>query len=276
MPRTWFLTGCSTGIGRQLAEFALARGENVVATARRPETLESLAGADSACLRLALDVTDAAQIEAARAAALERFGRVDVLVNNAGYGYFSTQEEANLTDVRAMYETNVFGLIAMTQAFLPHFREQKNGVIVHLSSMAGHMGTPRGGFYQSTKWAVEALGESLSLEVAPFGVRVVLIEPGRYETKFSTSAQVGPREADPDSPYAELRAEWTEHGGALFPESQDPAEVIEATWNAVESSEPLLRVPVGRDATMVVEERERQGGRAFAEWMRERLSPLSR
>lgn len=272
--KVWLITGCSTGIGRLLSERCLREGDRVVATARNVDTLSDLAGAtDENCLRVRLDVHDAATIEAAVHAARDRFGRVDVLVNNAGYGYIATQEEADLDAVRNMFETNVFGLVAVTQAVLPEFRERGSGVVVNLSSMAGHMATPRVGFYQASKWAVEALSEALSMEVGSLGIRVVVVEPGRYETKFSTSAQLASAEEDPNSPYAALRGRWHAGAGTLFPDFQDPLEVVESTWQAVHGDDLLIRVPVGVDANLVVDRRQELGDSGFAEWMRSKLHP---
>ncbi|MGE3164073.1 MAG: SDR family oxidoreductase [Planctomycetota bacterium] len=272
MSRVWFLTGCSSGIGWLLAQRVLDEGDWVVATARDPATLESLSARGNArLLKLPLDVTRPDQVAATVARAYEHYGRLDVLVNNAGYGYFAPQEEADLVEVEGMFATNVFGLIRMTQAVLPIFREAQSGVVVNLSSMAGRIATPRGGFYQASKWAVEALSEALSLEVANFGIRVVVIEPGRFDTRFSASARPGPREQDAESPYAELRKRWTEAAQRLYPDLQDPREVVDATWGAVAGNAPFVRVPVGRDSQHVIEQRERLGASGFVEWMRSRL-----
>lgn len=275
MSRTWLISGCSTGIGRLLAERALAEGDRVVATARKPETLADIgADCEDRVLRHALDVTSSDSIREVVAAARERFDDIDVLVNNAGVGYFSTQEEADLAGVRAMYEVNVFGLIALTQVVIPRMRERETGTVINISSMAGHMATPRGGFYQSSKWAVEALSECLSLELGNFGVRVIAVEPGRYETSFSTSVQLGPEEQNPESPYAALRERWHRGAMELYPEFQNPAEVVEATWNALQNDALLQRIPVGNDAIQVVEQRQALGDAGFAEWMREQWHPV--
>ena len=152
-------------------------------------------------------------------------------------------------------------------------RERGSGIVVNISSVAGHMATPRGGFYQSSKWAVEALSECLSLELGNFGVRVIVVEPGRYETNFSTSAQLGPEEGNPDSPYADLRERWHRGAMELYPEFQNPSEVIDSTWDAVARDELLLRVPVGKDATHIIEQRAKLGDAAFVEWMRGNWHP---
>lgn len=272
MSRVWFITGCSSGFGKLLAQRALDEGDSVVATAREARSLDELTPANAGKLiKQRLDVRRGEQVDDAVAEARERFGRIDVLVNNAGYGYFAPQEEADLAEVERMFETNVFGLIRMTQAVLPMFREAGAGVVVNLSSMAGRIATPRGGFYQASKWAVEALSEALSLEVGGFGVRVIVVEPGRYDTKFSASARPGPREQDSTSPYSELRQRWTQAAQRLYPDLQDSREVVEATWSAVLGREVFVRVPVGKDSRFVIEQRERLGATGFVEWMRSRL-----
>lgn len=271
MSKTWFITGCSTGIGRLLSEALLDRGENVIATARNVESLEELGRhAEDRLMRLPLDVRNQMQIHDAVAQGLERFGKIDVLVNNAGYGYFGTQEEGELEEIRAMYETNVFGLIAVSQAVIPHMRSRQSGTIVNLSSMAGRMATPRGGFYQSTKWAVEALSEAQYLELSSFGIHMVIVEPGAYETDFaSRSARRTAAEEDPNSPYADIRKVWVENASRdLFPYRQNPIEVIEAIVLSVESDQPFVRIPVGQDALHVVSQRSELGMDGFVEWMR--------
>jgi NADP-dependent 3-hydroxy acid dehydrogenase YdfG len=222
--QTWFITGCSTGFGRLLADALHARGDRVVATARDPRTLAEIGRSDEArVLRLPLDVTVPSQIAAAVAATRTRFGEIDVLVNNAGYGYFATQEEGDLAEIRAMYETNVFGLLAVTQAVLPAMRARGAGTIVNLSSIAGRIGTPRSGLYQSSKWAVEALSESLHHEVSSFGLRVVVIEPGLFATAFPTSARRPDEAATAASPYAAVGESWARNAGEkYFTERQDP------------------------------------------------------
>ena len=270
--KTWFITGCSTGFGRLLAERAFSIGDNVVATARSAQSLGDLGNGDrQRILRLPLDVLDRAQIDAGVTLARERFGEIDVLVNNAGYGYFATQEEGEIEEVRRMFETNVFGLISMMQAVLPHMRRRSSGTIVNLSSISGRIATPRGGFYQSSKWAVEALSESLYLEVSGFGIRVLVIEPGSYETDFSTrSARVAPGESDPKSPYANLRERWKANATRkIFPSRQDPVEVIDAIIDAVHSDLRFVRLPVGVDATSILQRRAQARGGEFVEWMRE-------
>ncbi len=184
--KVWLITGCSSGMGREFAFAALEAGYRVVTTARDPKTLREFVEAHPERARaLALDVTDKRQIEAVVAATIAEFGRIDVLVNNAAYGYLAAIEEGDEDDVRAMFETNFWGLLAMTRAVLPHMRRQKSGHIVQNSSQAGLMSKPGTGYYSTTKWAVEALTEALVEEVAPFGIRVSALEAGPYRTDWA-------------------------------------------------------------------------------------------
>jgi len=272
MSRVWLITGCSSGFGRLLAKEALKSGARVAATGRRVETLEAWSEErPDNLLRLSCDVTRGEEIRLAAARTVEHFGRIDVLVNNAGYGYFATQEEGDIDDIRRMFETNVFGLVRMTQAVLPVMRRQRSGVIVNLSSIAGRVAFPRSGFYNATKFAVEGLSESLYYEVAPFGIRVIVIEPGAYETDF------GPRSAvrsaalsDPNSPYAELVARWTEAVARIFPaKRQDPAEVVAGILKAVAGDAAFVRIPFGVDAVPFVRQRETMSDAEFMQMMRE-------
>lgn len=182
----WFITGCSTGLGRALAERVIARGLRVVATARDAGSIAALAdAAPDRVLTLALDVNDAAAIDAAVAATQEKFGRIDVLVNNAGYGYQSTIEEGVEAEIRAQFDTNVFGLFAMTRAVLPLMRAQRHGNIISITSVAGLAGFPGSGYYAASKHAVEGWSDSLRAEVAPLGIGVTCIEPGPFRTDWA-------------------------------------------------------------------------------------------
>ena len=271
MSRVWFITGCSTGFGRLLVERLHAAGENVVATARSVQSLYDLGSEDEKrILRLPVDVTNPESIAAAVDATLARFGRIEVLVNNAGYGYFATQEEGELEEIRQMFDTNVFGLIAVTQAIVPHMRSQGTGTIVNLSSIAGQIATPRGGFYQASKWAVEALSESLYLEESSFGLRVIVIEPGSYETDFSArSSRVAAIESTGTSPFEAIRERWKASASAkIFVQRQDPAEVVEGIIDAVNSDLRFVRLPIGRDASSVIARRREMDDHEFVEWMR--------
>ena len=182
----WMITGCSTGFGRALTREVLARGWRAVVTARDPAAIADLvAEAPQRALGLALDVTRVEQIQAAVDSALQRFGRIDALVNNAGYGYLAAIEEGEDAAVRAMFETNVFGLVETTRAVLPGMRAQRSGLIVNVSSIGGLTAFAATGYYHATKFAVEGLSESLALEVRPLGIDVMLVEPGPFRTNWA-------------------------------------------------------------------------------------------
>lgn len=182
----WFITGCSSGFGRALARQALARGCNLVATARDPAQLaELLRGHADRALACTLDVTDAEQIRSAVAAAEARFGRIDVLVNNAGYGYQAAVEEGEEAQIRALFDTNVFGLFALTRAVLPGMRSRRHGHVLNITSVAGLLGLAGSGYYAASKHAVEGWSDSLRAEVAPLGIKVTCVEPGSFRTDFA-------------------------------------------------------------------------------------------
>src|SRR4051794_9413226 len=178
MSKTWFVTGAARGIGASIVRAALAAGDRVVATGRDPEAIAASFGRAEAVLALRLDVTGRQEVEAAVAAALERFGRIDVLVNNAGYGHFGMFEESTPEEAERQFATNVFGLFDLTRAVLPAMRRQRAGHVVNISSVAGIRGGPGGSLYCASKHAVEGFSESLAHEVSPFGIRITLVEPG--------------------------------------------------------------------------------------------------
>jgi len=182
----WFITGCSTGFGNELARQVIARGDRAAVTARDTSRLADLvAGHDETVLALELDVTRPDQIEAAVAAASERFGRIDVLVNNAGYGYMATVEEGEEAEIRRQFDANVFGLFAMTRAVLPIMRQQRSGHVISITSVAGFIGFPGSGYYAASKHAVEGWSDSLAAEGRPLGIKVTCIEPGPFRTDWA-------------------------------------------------------------------------------------------
>lgn len=182
----WFISGCSTGFGRELAKLVLAKGWRAVVTARDRQRVADLAsGSEARVLALALDVTDDAQIAAAVAAAEERFGTIDVLVNNAGYGYQSSIEEGVDAEIRAMFDANVFGLFALTRAVLPGMRRRRSGYVVNITSLSGLAGFAASGYYAASKHAVEGWADSLHAECGPLGIRVTCVEPGPFRTDWA-------------------------------------------------------------------------------------------
>ncbi|MEO8674622.1 MAG: oxidoreductase [Casimicrobiaceae bacterium] len=244
----WMITGCSTGFGRELARQLLERGTRVVLTARDPATLRELAAAHPAtALAIALDVTRKADIEGAVRESLRAFGAVDVLVNNAGYGYYAPIEEGDEASVRTMFETNFYGLIALTQAVLPSMRARRRGFVVNISSVGGLVAHPGSGFYAASKFAVEAVSEALSKEVAPLGIRVLLVEPGPFRTKFLDNSQGDPGVAIPD--YAEtVGARRAAVNAGRGKQPGDPVRGAAAIIAAVESPSPPLRLVLGAQA----------------------------
>src|SRR5271166_2099156 len=244
----WLITGCSTGFGRHLAKFLVERGYRVAATARDPEAVADIAtGNAETAVALKLDVTRQAEIEAAVADTRRAFGRVDVLVNNAGYGYLAAVEEGEDADIRAMFETNFFGLAAMTRAVLPVMRAQKSGAIVNISSMGGFIGFPGSGYYAATKFAVEGLSESLSKEVGPLGIKVIIVEPGPFRTDWAGRSIKTPKR--PVEAYAETAiARRNQIQSISGSQPGDPVRAAEAIIAAVEQTNPPLRLPLGNFA----------------------------
>ncbi len=241
----WFITGCSTGFGRELSVILLKRGYRVVVTARDKAKVDDIvAGHDKNGLALTLDVDKQNQIDAAVKAAEARFGRIDVLVNNAGYGYLAAVEEGDDSDVRAMFDTNFFGLAAMTRAVLPIMRAQKSGAIVNISSIGGFIGFPGSGYYAATKFAVEGLSEALSKEVAPLGIKVIIVEPGPFRTDWAGRSLKTPKK--PVDAYTETAiARRRQIQGVSGSQAGDPVRASEAIITAVEQAHPPLRLPLG-------------------------------
>jgi NADP-dependent 3-hydroxy acid dehydrogenase YdfG len=262
----WFITGCSTGFGRELATLILNRGWNAVVTARNTDQITDFASAHPEnALVLALDVNDKAQIASAVANAQERFGKIDVLVNNAGYGYFSSIEEGEEDKIRAQFETNVFGLISMTQAVLPGMRAQHSGHIVNFSSIGGLRAFTATGFYHATKFAVEGLSESLSQEVAPLGIKVLLVEPGPFRTDWAgRSTSRTPVQIDDYKTTVGARMNASLSGSGK--QQGDPVRAAEAIIKAVESDSPQLRLLLGEPAYRMAMEKVDMLKQNFENW----------
>lgn len=242
----WFITGCSTGFGRELAKYVLERGYRTVVTARNPDEVKDVVAKGEA-LALKLDVTDQGQIDAAIKAAEEKFGRIDVLVNNAGIGYFGAIEESEEEQVRRMFEVNVFGLSRMIHAVLPDMRKRRKGFIVNLSSVAGLRSFPALGYYNATKFAVEGLSEALWQEVEPLGINVMLVEPSGFRTDWAgRSANESKVQIDD---YAKTAGEWrSEIRADSGKQPGDPVRAAQAIVKAVESTHPPHRLLLGNNA----------------------------
>lgn len=248
----WFITGCSTGFGRELAKILLERGYRVVVTARSADKVADItAPYPETALALALNVDKPDEIAASISAAKTKFGRVDVLVNNAGFGYLAAVEEGEDAEIRAMFETNVFGLAAMTRAVLPIMRAQKSGHIVNISSMGGVCGFPGIGYYNATKFAVEGLSEALAAEVAPLGVKVLIVEPGPFRTDWAGRSLKTPKTAIDDyKDTAIARRQSTQ--GYSGTQAGDPVRGVKAIIAAVESEKPPLRLVLGQIALQAI------------------------
>lgn len=245
--RVWFITGCSSGFGRELSRAVLGHGDRLVATARDTSALTGLAAlAPQRVATAQLDVTDAGSIRAAVAHADTAFGRIDVLVNNAGYGLAGTLEELAEQDLRLEFETNLFGALAVTRAVLPVLRRQRSGHIVQMSSVNGVLPVPGGSAYTGTKFALDGMSEALAAEVAHLGIRVTIVEPGAFRTDFNGRSI---RWSAPMPDYAEFMApelkEFEEFRGH---EPGDPARAAQAIVAAAAMDDPPLRLPLGTDA----------------------------
>jgi NAD(P)-dependent dehydrogenase (short-subunit alcohol dehydrogenase family) len=251
----WFITGCSTGFGRELSKMLLDDGYRVVVTARDPAKIADIVAAHSETgLALALNVDDQSQIAFAVKAAQEKFGRIDVLVNNAGYGYLAAVEEGEDSEIRAMFETNVFGLAAMCRAVLPIMRAQKSGTIVNISSMGGVCGFAGIGYYNATKFAVEGLSEAMAKELEPLGVKILIVEPGPFRTDWAGRSLKTPEKViDAYAETAVARRKATQAYSGT--QAGDPVRGARAMIQAVEQKNPLLRLVLGSVAQDVISAR---------------------
>lgn len=246
---TWFITGCSTGLGRAFAEAVLAAGGSVVVTARDAERVQDIADtAPDRALALSLDVTDPTAVTAAVAAAEERFGRVDVLVNNAGYGYRAAVEEGETEAVQRLFDTHVFGPTRLVQAVLPGMRARGTGTIVNISSIGARISPAGSGFYSAVKAATEALSASLRKEVQPLGIDVMVVEPGAFRTDFAGRSLT--QSATPIEAYADTAGKRRiEHDTVHGTQPGDPAKAAQALITAVEADETPYMLLLGNDAS---------------------------
>ncbi len=241
--KTWFITGTSRGFGREWAIAALDRGDRVAATARDTASLDDLVQTyGDAVLPLALDVTDRSAVTVAVAQAHQRFGRLDVVVNNAGYGQFGMIEEISEREARAQFETNVFGALWVTQAALPFLREQGSGHIVQVSSIGGISAFPNIGIYNGSKWALEGISQALAAEVAEFGIHVTLVEPAGYSTDWGGASA---KHADALDAYEPVRAKAAELRKSRQSSPGEPTATREAILEVVDAEKPPLRIFFG-------------------------------
>ena len=261
----WLITGCSTGIGREIARAALEAGHQVVVTARRPETVADLVDEfDDTAVAAALDVTDPAQVSAAITIAHDVFGGIDVLVNNAGYGYMSAVEEGEDAEIRRLFDTNFFGVVDTIQKVLPEMRERGSGHIINISSMTGLVANPPNVFYSCTKFALEALGEGLAKEVAGFGIKVSSIEPGAFRTDWAARSMH--ESGEPIDDYADIQGrkdlirQFAEHLPG------NPRKVGEAAVMLAGLDDPPLRLLLGEDVLAATREKLAQMSASIDEW----------
>ena len=252
--RVWFITGASRGFGALIAEAALEAGDAVVATARDPDTVTARLGAHERLLATRLDVTSEAEAHEAAGQAVKKFGRIDILVNNAGYGLLGAIEEASAAETSKLFGTNVFGLLGVTRAVLPHMRRQRSGHVINISSVGGYTGYPGWGVYGATKFAVEGISEALAGEVAPLGIKVTVVEPGFFRTDFldETLAGRAPRSRSTTTARASATPARTP------PTSTTASAAIRASWRApssqlVNAKNPPLRLPLGSDTVERIE-----------------------
>nr|WP_055505196.1 SDR family NAD(P)-dependent oxidoreductase [Nonomuraea pusilla] len=267
MSKVWFVTGSSRGLGRNFVEAALSRGDRVAATARTVADLEELAATyGEAVLPLQMDVTDKAAVFASVRRAAEHFGRLDVIVNNAGYAQVGAVEEVTEQQLRAQLETNLFGAVWVIQAALPYLREQRSGHIIQLSSAAGLIAMPLGGAYHASKWALEGLNEALAGEVAEFGVKVTIIEPGGFATRSGKNPDPlnNGHMAQPDPAYDGLRRRLGAIAGKQ--PAGDPAAAAQALLKLVDSDNPPLRILFGQGFYPMIQQAYADRLKTWADW----------
>jgi NAD(P)-dependent dehydrogenase (short-subunit alcohol dehydrogenase family) len=262
----WMITGSSSGLGRALAEKVLEQGYRAVLAARTPDAVRDLVDAyDGRALAVALDVTERAQVDAAVKAAYDRFGQVDVLVNNAGYGYIAAIEEGEDAGIRAQFETNVHGVIALMQAVLPGMRRRGKGHVVNISSIGGLTTFPNVGYYHASKYALEGLSETLAKEMAPFGIGVTVVEPGAFRTEFRGRSMQQSRIRIPefaDTLGKQRDALLASHGK----QQNDPAKGAQAIIEAVKAKQPPMHLLLGADALELARKQLNGMLKEFEQW----------
>ena len=254
------VTGSSSGIGYETALVLARNGFRTYATMRNLEKAKAISDISKseklALHTIKLDVTDEKSVNEAIKTIKSDAGRIDVLVNNAGYGLTGSLEDLSMSEIKAQYETNVFGLIRVTQAVLPIMREQKSGIIVNISSIGGKMAIPLQSPYHGTKFAVEGLSESIAYELEPFGIKIVIIEPGAIKTNFDTGMVVAQKNQNPSSPYYKSMQKLQSSINSVFKNGTPPAKVAEVILNAITTPNPNLRYTVGEDAALLAQKRK--------------------
>jgi NAD(P)-dependent dehydrogenase (short-subunit alcohol dehydrogenase family) len=265
--KVWFITGASRGFGVLIAQQALARGDSVVATARDPQSVIKALGEHPNLLALRLDVRLEAQAITVAQQALERFGRIDVLVNNAGYGLLGAVEEASGAEIRDLYETNVFGLLNVTRAVLPSMRERGAGHIVNISSVGGYSAYAGWGVYSSTKFAVEGLSEAMHMELAPLGIKVTVVEPGFFRTDFLDASSLVSTSTRIEDYAGTVGAMRTFAAGKNHAQPGDPSKLATAMLQLADSAEPPQRLQLGSDTVERVRAKHAFVDAEMAQWL---------
>ena len=264
--RVWFITGASRGFGALIAEAALAAGDAVVATARDPNTVTARLGTHERLLATRLDVTSETEAHEAAGQAVKKFGRIDILVNNAGYGLLGAIEEASAAETTKLFGTNVFGLLGVTRAVLPHMRRQRSGHVINISSVGGYAGFPGWGVYGATKFAVEGISEALAGEVAPLGIKVTVVEPGFFRTDFLDESSLV-RTAQHIDDYSESVGNTRAHAADVnHGQRGDPRKLASAFIALANAKNPPLRLPLGSDTVERIEAKNAFVAKELAEW----------
>ncbi|MEG4058839.1 MULTISPECIES: oxidoreductase [unclassified Microcoleus] len=263
--RTWLITGASRGLGAEIAKAVLAAGDRLIATARNQADLQQF-GTNKDALVLSMDVTDEAQVKAAIATSLEKFGQIDVLVNNAGFGLLGSVEECSAEEVESVYRTNVFGLLNVTRAVLPSMRQHRSGHIINMSSIGGYRSSPGWGIYGSTKFAIEGITEALHGELAPLGIHATVVEPGYFRTGFLDGSSLRPSAVQiPD--YAETVGKIRDVAAGLnYQQPGDPTKLAPAILQIVNANKPPLRLPLGTDTLQTIAEKNAYVEQETAKW----------
>lgn len=265
--KVWFITGASRGFGIDIARDALDRGDAVVATARNPKDVTAALGEPPNLLAVRLDVANADEAAPAAAAAIEKFGRIDVLVNNAGFGLLGAVEESGDSEVRKLYDVNVFGLLNVTRAVLPYMRAARRGHVISMSSIGGYSSHEGWGVYCSTKFAVEGISEALSLELAPLGIFATAVEPGFFRTDFLSPQSLAKTAVHIDE-YVETVGRMRDlMAGADHKQPGDPKKLAAAMMKLVDSEKPPVRLALGSDTVARIREKNQQVAAELEAWL---------
>lgn len=270
--RTWFITGASRGFGELLTNKALEAGDAVIATARKIEGLAERFGNHPNLLAVKLDVTKEEQAQQAVAAGIKRFGQIDILINNAGYGLLGGVEEASKEEIEPLFATNVFGVLAVTRAVLPHMRARRSGHVINISSIGGYEAYQGWGVYGATKFAVEGLSEALHQELKPLGIHVTVVEPGFFRTDFLDASSLVTSTMQ-IADYADTVGVMRDlASGANHAQPGNPAKLADAFLTLVNASNPPLRLPLGSDTVARIEQKNRSVAAELEQWRSVALS----